>query len=169
MKKSHRTRKAVEVMLASKQTAVSARRGWFCCSNKTLADLTQSKFIILLTHQVLWGCRSAPLQGTTWGSRWIVSECSVTQLCGLFVTPMGCSSWGSSVQEEPGFPRQEYYKWAAISSSRESPQPRDRTHVSCVTGRFFTTESPEKPSRRIDSPPFCSCIVWNVRPPHSLQ
>ena len=33
------------------------------------------------------------------------------------------------------FPRQEYWVWVAISSSRRSSQPRDRTHVlyvSCI-------------------------------------
>ena len=36
----------------------------------------------------------------------------------------------------------------AISSSRISSQPRDRTHVSCISctaGRFFTAEPPGKP------------------------
>ena len=33
----------------------------------------------------------------------------------------------------------------AISFSRGSSQPRDRVHVSCITGRFFTTEPPGKP------------------------
>ena len=33
-------------------------------------------------------------------------------------------------------------KWVAMSSSRGSSQPRDRTRVSCTAGRFFTTEPP---------------------------
>ena len=34
-------------------------------------------------------------------------------------------------------------EWVAISSSRGSSQPRDRTHISCVSfaGRFFTTSA----------------------------
>ena len=28
-------------------------------------------------------------------------------------------------------------EWVAISSSRESSQPRDRTQVSCIAGRFL--------------------------------
>ena len=39
-------------------------------------------------------------------------------------------------------------EWIAISYSRGSFQPRNRTHVSCIsclTGRFFTTEPPGKP------------------------
>ena len=35
--------------------------------------------------------------------------------------------------------------WVAISSSSGSSRPRDRIHVSCLTGRFFTTEPPGKP------------------------
>ena len=35
-------------------------------------------------------------------------------------------------------------EWVAISSSRGSCQPRDRTHVSCIAGGFFTTESRRK-------------------------
>ena len=43
-----------------------------------------------------------------------------------------------------GFSKQEY--WSGLpSSSRESSQPRDRTQVSCIAGRFFTTEPLGKP------------------------
>ena len=31
----------------------------------------------------------------------------------------------------------------------ESSQPRDRTHVSCIAGRFFTAELPGKPDSSI--------------------
>ena len=34
----------------------------------------------------------------------------------------------------------------AISSSRGSSWPRDRTHISCLADGFFTTQSPGKPS-----------------------
>ena len=36
-------------------------------------------------------------------------------------------------------------EWVAISFSRGSSQSRDQTWVSCIAGRFFTTELPEKP------------------------
>ena len=35
--------------------------------------------------------------------------------------------------------------WAAISFSRGSSRPRDRTHVACLAGGFFATEPPGKP------------------------
>ena len=40
----------------------------------------------------------------------------------------------------------------AISSSRGSSWPRDRTHVSCVVGGFFTTKPVGKPAPRYISP-----------------
>jgi len=45
------------------------------------------------------------------------------------------------------FSRQKILEWVTISSSRKSSQPRDRTYISCTTGRFFTAESPAKALR----------------------
>ena len=36
-------------------------------------------------------------------------------------------------------------EWIAMPASRGSAQPRDWTQVSCIAGRFFTTEPPGKP------------------------
>ena len=39
-------------------------------------------------------------------------------------------------------------EWAAVSYSRGSSQPRDQTcisYISCIAGRFFTTEPLRKP------------------------
>ena len=43
-------------------------------------------------------------------------------------------------------------EWVAISFSRRSSWPRDRTLVSYVAGRFFTTEPPGKPGPCLNSP-----------------
>ena len=43
--------------------------------------------------------------------------------------PTGCSPPGSSVR---GILQARILEWVAISSSRGSSQPRDRTHISCV-------------------------------------
>ena len=50
--------------------------------------------------------------------------------------PMDCSSPGFSVH---GMFQTRRLEWVALSFSRGSSQPRDRTCVSCVAGRFFTT------------------------------
>ena len=49
--------------------------------------------------------------------------------------PMNCSLSGSSVH---GIFQARVLEWAAISFSRESSQPRDRTWVSHILGRRFT-------------------------------
>ena len=49
--------------------------------------------------------------------------------------PMDCSPPGSSVH---GILLARILEWVAISFSRGSSRPRDRTQVSCIVGRFFT-------------------------------
>ena len=48
---------------------------------------------------------------------------------------MDCSLPGSSIL---GIFQARVLEWVAISSSRGSSQPRDRTQVSCIAGRRFT-------------------------------
>ena len=36
-------------------------------------------------------------------------------------------------------------EWLAFPVVRGSSQPRDRTYISCIAGRFFTTEAAGKP------------------------
>jgi len=56
--------------------------------------------------------------------------------CSTLVTPMDCSLPGSSVH---GILQAKILEWVAISSSRESSQPRDWTCISCVSciGRWI--------------------------------
>ena len=49
--------------------------------------------------------------------------------------PMDCNSPGSSVH---GILQGRILEWVAKPFSRVSSQPRDRTHVFCIIGRFFT-------------------------------
>ena len=46
-----------------------------------------------------------------------------------------CSLPGSSVH---GISQGRILEWVAVYLSRGSSRPRDRTHVSCIAGRFFT-------------------------------
>ena len=62
---------------------------------------------------------------------------------------MDCSLSGSSVH---GISQARILEWVAISFSRESSQPRDQTHISCIAGGFFTTEPPGKPRDQLLSP-----------------
>ena len=65
---------------------------------------------------------------------------SVSLSCLIICDPTDCSLSGSSVH---GIFQARILEWVAISSSKESSQPRDGTHISCfscIAGRFFTTE-----------------------------
>ena len=53
----------------------------------------------------------------------------------LLCDSMDCSPLGSSVHE---IFQARILEWVAISFSRGSSQPRDRTRVYCTAGRFFT-------------------------------
>ena len=60
------------------------------------------------------------------------------QSCPTLCDPVDCSLPGSSVH---GIFQARVLEWVAISFSRRSSQPRDRTQVSCVVGRFFTVSA----------------------------
>ena len=65
----------------------------------------------------------------------------VAKLCLTLCDPMDYSPPGSV----HGILCARILEWVAISFSRVSSQPRDRTHVSCLTDWFFTTEPPGRP------------------------
>ena len=69
----------------------------------------------------------------------IIQRCEVrwgevAQLCPILCDPVDCSLPGSSIQ---GIPQARILEWVAISFSRGSSQPRDRTQVSRIGGRRF--------------------------------
>ena len=69
---------------------------------------------------------------------WISGPCMHAQLCLTLCSPIDCNLPGSSVH---GILQARILEWVAIPSSRGSSQPRDQTHVSCVScisGKFFT-------------------------------
>ena len=68
--------------------------------------------------------------------------CSVAQSCLTLCNPMDYSPPGSSVR---GILQARILEWVAISYSRGSSQPRERTCISCLAGGFFTIEPPQKP------------------------
>ena len=70
-----------------------------------------------------------PYLDVRWVSEW--SRSVMLTLC----DPMGRSLKGSSVHE---IFQARVLEWVAISFSRGSSRPRDRTQVSCIAGRCFT-------------------------------
>ena len=65
-------------------------------------------------------------------SKW--SESEVAQSCPTLCDPMACRLPGSSLH---GILQARVLEWVAISFSRGSSQPRDRTQVSRIAGRRF--------------------------------
>ena len=66
----------------------------------------------------------------------IYMRSEVAQLYPTLSDPMDCSLPGSAAH---GIFQARILEWAAISFSRGSSQPRDRTRVSCIADRCFTT------------------------------
>ena len=64
-----------------------------------------------------------------------MNEREVAQSCPTLCDPMDCSLPGSSVH---GIFQAVVLEWIAISFSKGSSQPRDRTQVSCIVDRHFT-------------------------------
>ena len=79
----------------------------------------------------LFGTKDAP----------ITLACMYAQSCPTFCDPKDHSPPGSSVH---GILQVRVLEWVAMPS-RGSSWHRDRTPVSCITGRFFITEPPRKP------------------------
>ena len=61
----------------------------------------------------------------------------VAKPCLTLCNPMDCSPLGCSVY---GISQAKILEWVVISLSKGSSQSRDRTHVSCLAGGFFTTK-----------------------------
>ena len=78
----------------------------------------------------------------------------------LFCDPTDCSSPGSSVHK---ISQARILERVAIPFSRGSSQTRDRTQVSCIAGRFFTSEKPGKP------PPPLPLLALNCELCYSLE
>ena len=77
---------------------------------------------------------------------------SVAKPCLTLCDPRDCSPPGCSVH---GISQAKILEWVAISFSRTSSRPRDRTHVSCIPGGFLSPEKPYFPfsSTRINPNP----------------
>jgi len=71
---------------------------------------------------------------------WTVAVCVrvlVAQSCLTLWDPMDYSPPGSV----HGILQAKILKWVAIPFSRGFSRPRDQTRVSCITGRFFTSQA----------------------------
>ena len=72
----------------------------------------------------------------------------VAQSCPTLCNPMDCSLPRSSLH---GISQARILEWVAISFSRLSSQPRDRSWVSCIAGRFFNIWATRETLRYTDN------------------
>ena len=78
---------------------------------------------------VMYGCE-------TWTTKKAERKCKCQSLSHVWLCDhMDCSPPGSSVHR---ILQARILEWVAIPFSRRSSQPRDRTQVSCIVGKFFT-------------------------------
>ena len=79
---------------------------------------------------------------------------------------MDCSLPGSYIH---GIFQERVLEWVAISFSRGSSQPRDRTRVSCIVGRRFTIWATKEVIRVLSSVQFSCSVVFDSLRPHESQ
>ena len=98
--------------------------------------------VVFLSLSQVWSvCERVHVWMHMYKGVYISEHCLVTNLCPTLHDSMDYSLSGSSIH---GIFQVRILEWVAISSSRSS-RPRDGIQVSCITGRFFTTEPPGKP------------------------
>ena len=90
------------------------------------------------------------------------------QSCLTLCDHMDCRPPGSSVH---GIFQARILEWVAMLSSPASSRPRDRTCISCIAGRFFTTEPLKKPTWNVVSSvsQFSRSVVSDSLRSHELQ
>ena len=106
--------------------------------NLTVQPRADKSFWSYPSFNTVRRCRNRP-------HGWLLNAfaCMHTQslhLCLTLWDPMDCSPPGSSVH---GIFLGRILEWVAMPSSKESSQPRDQTHISCISyiaGRFFTAK-----------------------------
>jgi len=100
-------------------------------TNKNSAQISPYRKFTEITGPTLGGQKPNRRKYSTFKE----SESEVAQLCHTLCDPMDCSLSGSSVH---GILHARNLEWIAISFSRRSSPPRDRTRVSRVVDRRFT-------------------------------
>ena len=106
-------------------------------------------------------CRWQMMDFTASENSWelIPVNCCLIVKLWFFCDPVDWSPPGSSVH---GTLQVRILGWVAISFSRGSSWSRDWTCVSCLAGRFFTTESPGKPNSYNRSPLIYLCVCLSA-------
>ena len=74
----------------------------------------------------------------------------------ILCDPMDCSPPVSSVHR---ILQARILEWVAMPSSRGCSRPRDRTHVSCIAGRFYIVCATRKNTLRFENTRLRTCVA----------
>ena len=109
-------------------------------TNSTANILFLTVFLYLIYHIQNSKAKEGGISTTTKPSICIYTceKVKVTQSCPTLCNPMDCNLPNSSVH---GILQTRILERVPMSFSRESSQPKDRTQVSCIAGRFFTNRA----------------------------
>ena len=106
--------------------------------------------VTTISHKILAVGRGIECLYNRWNKKGLPVCYLVAKSCLTLWDPMDCGLPGSSVH---GISQVRILKWVVMSFSRGFSQPRDQTHISCITDTFFTTEPPGKPQLSLESAP----------------
>ena len=100
--------------------------------------------------------------------RLIWTICLAAQSCPILCGPMNCSLQGSSVHENF---QARILEWVAIFYSKGSSQPRDWTHISCISciGRWILYRWATWESLSLTLLLFSCSVMSDSLGPHGLQ
>ena len=106
--------------------------------NFTSWSILKSDWLYSLQSKMekLWTVSKNKTWSWLWLRSWTAAAAKSLQSCLTPCDPIDCGPPGSPV---PGILQARIPDWVAMLSSRGSFQPRDRTQVSRIAGRFFTS------------------------------
>ena len=95
---------------------------------------------VRMTWQLKFQSRCSEDFSTCWSrsKQLLLPSASGWDLCYVKVTQSCPALWDPVDYIVHGILQVRILEWVAFPFSRGSPQPRDRTQVSCISGRFFT-------------------------------
>ena len=133
---------SLEKMLMLGKIKGRRRRGWQ--RMRLLDGITESMDMSLSTlraiknrevwHAAVHGISKSWTRLSNWTNPCVCAK--LLQLCPTLCDPMDCSLSGTSVH---GILQARILRWIAIPFFKASSWPRDRTQVSCIADRFFTS------------------------------
>ena len=121
---------------------------YFCESHKWKATFIVICLFKDVSNENIWSWNTDPMSSSRAKCVFPYVTVKVTQSCQTLCDPMDYTVHGIL--------QARILEWIAFPISRGSSQPRDRTQVSCIAGRFFTSWATREAQ-------FPYSLLWKVR------